>query len=115
MKYLTQLLITALAVCFLAYVLPGVFVKGYVSAIGVALVLSVLNILVKPIIVLLTLPVTILTLGIFLFVINAVIIILADKLLAGFSVSGFWSALLFSILLSFTQSLLYSVFKTDKK
>ncbi len=115
MKYLIQLLITALAVCILAYLLPGVFVKGYVSAVAVAVVLSLLNLLVKPIIVLFTLPVTVFTLGLFLLVINAVIIILADKLVAGFSVSGFWSALVFSILLSVLQSILHSVLKADKK
>jgi putative membrane protein len=63
---------------------------------------------VKPILVLFTLPVTILTFGLFLLVINAVIILLADAFISGFSVDGFWVALLFSLLLSIVQSLLFS-------
>ena len=115
MNLIIRLLINALAVFVLAHILNGVTVDGYVGAIIVAIVLAVLNLLVKPILVILTLPVTILTLGLFLLVINALIILLADKLIDGFGVSSFWTALLFSILLSILQSLLQSFIKDDKK
>ena len=115
MTLIIRLLLNAVAVFALAYVLNGVQVDGYVSAIIVAIVLSILNLLVKPLLVLLTLPITIVTLGLFLIVINALIILLADKLIDGFSVDNFWWAILFSVLLSILQSLLQSFMKTDKK
>ena len=115
MNLIIRLLLNALAVFILAHLLNGVSVDGYVGAIIVAVVLSILNLLVKPVLVILTLPVTILTLGLFLLVINALILLLADKLVDGFSISSFWTAVLFSILLSILQSLLQSLFKEDKK
>ena len=115
MNLIIRLLLNALAVFVLAYVLNGVSVDGYTSAIIVAIVLSILNVLVKPILVLLTLPVTILTLGLFLLVINALMILLADKLIDGFGVASFWTAVLFSILLSILQSVLQSLFKDSEK
>ena len=113
MNLIIRLLLNALAVFILAHILNGVTVDGYVGAIIVAVVLALLNLLVKPILVILTLPVTILTLGLFLLVINALIILLADKLIDGFGVTSFWTALLFSILLSILQSLLQSFLKDD--
>jgi len=115
MKLIIKLLLNALAVFALAELLNGVSVNGYLGALIVAIVLSVLNLLVKPILVILTLPVTILTLGLFLFIINALIVLLADKLVNGFRVDGLWTAVLFSILLCILQSLLHSFIKTDKK
>lgn len=113
MNIIVKMLLSALAVILLAYLLPGVQVAGIGSAIIVAIVLALLNLIVRPILVVLTLPVTIITLGLFLLVINALMILLADKLLDGFSVSGFWIALLFSILLSFLQSVFSSIVKKD--
>ncbi|MBU3821980.1 phage holin family protein [Flavobacteriaceae bacterium XHP0103] len=117
MNLIIRLLLNALAVFILAYLLPGVVLSGneFVTAIIVAVVLSVLNLFVKPILVIFTLPITILTLGLFLLIINALIILLADELLSGFSVSSIWVAILFSILLSILQSILHSLFKEDKK
>ena len=115
MKLLLKMLLTAVAVLILAQILPGVQVDGYLSAIIVAIVLGLLKLFVRPLIVFFTLPLTILTLGLFLFVINAFIILLADKLIDGFAVSGFWYALLFSLLLSFFQSILYSLLKDKKR
>jgi putative membrane protein len=109
MKLILRLLLTALAVVILSYVLPGVSVEGYFSAILVAVVLALLRLTVKPIIILLTLPVTIVTLGLFLLFINAFIILLADYFVSGFSVASIWWALLFSLLLSFLQSMLFSM------
>ena len=114
MKIILRMLLTAIAVVVLAQILPGVSVNGYTSAIIVAIVLGLLRIFVRPLLILFTLPITILTLGLFLFVINAAMILLADKLIDGFAVSGFGYALLFSLLLSFLQSILYSLLKEKK-
>jgi len=113
MNFILRILLTALAVVILAKFLPGVTVEGYLTAVIVALVLAILNLLVKPILVIFTLPVTILTLGLFLLVINAIIILLADAFVGGFDVSGFFIALLFSLLLSLFQSLLFSILGKD--
>lgn len=114
MKILIKLLLTAVAVIILANILPGVQVDTFGTALLVALVLGLLRIFVKPVLVLLTLPITIVTLGLFLFVINALIILLASRLIDHFHVDGFWYALLFSLLLSLFQSVLYSLIE-DKK
>jgi putative membrane protein len=109
MNYIFKVLLTALAVLVIAYLLPGVDVDDYGTAIWVAFIVGVLFSILKPILVILTLPVTILTLGLFLFVINAAMILLANSWIDGFSVSGFWTALLFSILLSFFESVLHKL------
>ena len=110
MSLIVTLLISALAVYFTAWLLPGITVKSYGAAVGVALVIAVLNVLVKPLLVLLTIPVTALTLGLFLLVIDAIIVLLAGKLLSGFQVGGFWWALLFSVIVSVVTNLLYNLF-----
>jgi len=115
MKYLLRILLSALAVVVLSKILPGVFVESYLTAIIVALVLSFLNFLVKPVLIILTLPVTIITLGLFLLIINAIIIVFADKLIDGFTVDSIWWALLFSLLLSLFQSILFSLLKEDRR
>lgn len=111
MNTLLKILLTALAVIVLANILPGVSVNGYLSAIIVALVISLLNMFVRPLLIFFTLPATIVTFGLFLFVINAIIILLANKLVVGFTVNGFWTALFFSILLSIFRSALFSLLK----
>ena len=115
MKTILKVLLTAVAVVVLAKFLPGIGIDGYISALIVAVVLSLLNLLVRPLLVLFTLPVTILTLGLFLLVINASIILLADYFIDGFWVDNFWWALIFSLLLSLLQSILFSILKKDKK
>ena len=115
MKTFLKILLTALAVIVLANILTGVRVTGYTSAIIVAVVISLLNMFVRPILIFFTLPATIVSLGLFLFVINACIILLADKLVDGFAVHGFFWAFLFSILLSIFRSALFSLLKDDKK
>ena len=114
MKLIIKLLLNALAVIILAYLLPGVGVDSMVTAIIVAIVLSVLNFLVKPILIVLTLPITLVTLGLFLLIINAIIILIAAHFISGFEVTSIWWALIFSLLLSFLQSILHSVLKEDK-
>ena len=111
MNTLLKILLTALAVIVLANILPGVSVNGYLSAIIVALVISLLNMFVRPLLIFFTLPATIATFGLFLFVFNAIIILLANKLVDGFTVNGFWTALFFSILLSIFRSALFSLLK----
>ena len=113
MNLIIRILLTAVAVVILAYILPGVEISGFGSAIIVAIVLGLLNAFIKPILVILTLPITVLTLGFFLLVINALIILMANKFISGFTVDGFWIALLFSFLLSILQSILFSVLKED--
>ncbi len=113
MKFVLKLLLSAVAVLVLAEILPGVGINSYVSALIVAIVLALLNAIVKPILVFLTLPATLITLGLFLLVINAAIILLADYFITGFSVSGWLWALIFSVLLSIFQSILHSILKKD--
>ena len=115
MNLIFRILLTAIAVLVLANFLPGVNVANFTTAILVAAVLGLLNAIVKPVLILLTLPITIVTFGLFLLVINASIILLADNFINGFNVSSFWTALLFSILLSLAQSLLYPTLKEEKK
>lgn len=92
--------------------MPGVEVKNMNWALLVAFILTMLNVFIKPILVFLTLPITLVTLGLFLLVINAMIVMLAAKILPdGFFVDGFWAALIFSIVLSMTNSLLEMIFE----
>ncbi len=112
---IVRLLLSAIAVLVISYLLePYVIVNNYLSAIIVAIVLAILKVTVKPLLVFFTLPATIVTLGLFLFVINAIIILLAGYFVSGFQVSGFWSALLFSILLTVFESFLYSLFGKEE-
>ncbi|WP_194851403.1 phage holin family protein [Nonlabens antarcticus] len=106
MKFLMNLVLTAILVILLSYLLPGVAVEGFFTALWVALALSVLNFIVKPILVILTFPITVLTLGIFLLFVNAFIILMADWLVSGFVVDNAWYALIFAILLAIARSLL---------
>jgi len=114
MNFILNLLLTAIAVFVLASILPGVEIANYVTAVWVAFEIAVLNMFVRPLLIFFTLPATIVTLGLFLFVINALIILLAANLVGGFLVSSFFSALLFSILLSIFRSALFKMIK-DKK
>jgi putative membrane protein len=108
-KWLLQSILSAVAVMFTAQILPGVQVLGIIDALLVALVLSFLNTFLKPVLLILTIPVTLLTFGLFLLVINAIIIVVADALLDGFNVNGFGWALLFSLILSVINALLQSM------
>jgi putative membrane protein len=106
MKLVIRILVTAGLVLLIANFMPGVYVAGFTTSIIVALVLGLLNIFIKPIMVLLTLPFTIITFGLFLLVINALIIMLCTQIVGGFSVASFWTALLFSVILSVSQSIM---------
>ena len=117
MKFIIQLIISTLAVLISSYLLPGVSIENnsFLTALVVAAVLAFLNTVVKPIMILFTIPVTIFTFGLFLLVINAFMILLAAKLVDGFHVDGFWWALLFSLILSLVTSILESVKKRDEE
>lgn len=114
MKLLTRILVTSGLVLLIAHFMPGVHVAGFTTALIVAVVLGLLNIFIKPTLVILTLPVTILTLGLFLLVINALIILLCTNIVGGFSVDSFWTALLFSIVLSLSQSIMNGILGEGK-
>jgi putative membrane protein len=100
MDFLARLIISTLAVMVTSFLLPGVNIDSAITAVLVAFVLSLLNAVIKPLLILLTIPITIFTLGIFLLVINALIIQLAGWIVPGFEVNGFWTAFFFSIVLS---------------
>ena len=106
MGIILQIIIAGLAVIITAYILPGISVTGFFTAIVIAALLALLNMTVKPLLIFLTIPITLLTLGLFLLVINAFIVIIAAQIIPGFVVDGFWWALLFSIILSLINSLL---------
>ncbi len=114
-SWLARFFLNILAVMFCAWLLDGVRVDGFIGAAIAALVLSIVNIFIKPIMILLTLPITLVTLGLFLLVINALMVLLADYLIDSLSVDGFWWALLFSLVLAVVNSLLYSIFGMNKK
>jgi putative membrane protein len=99
-KLLTRWLLLAAALLLVAYLYPGVTVASFGAAMVAAFVLGLLNTVVRPLLVLLTLPVTLLTLGLFLFVINALMFWAAAGVLGGFNVSGFWAALVGSLIYS---------------
>lgn len=106
MKLLLRWTASAMAIAIIAWLLPGISVDSFWTAMWVAAVLALLNIFVKPVLIILTIPVTILTLGLFILVINAVIILMASSLVSGFRVDSFWWALLFSLLNSLVNALL---------
>jgi putative membrane protein len=110
MVLLLKWLIMTLSVGIAAYLIPGITVNGFLSALLVALFLGIINALVRPFLILITLPVNILTLGLFTFVINALLVLLASKVVHGFEVKGFWWAMLFSIVLSIVQYILNKIF-----
>ncbi len=101
-----RLLGTTVAIMIASYLLPGVTVEGFFTAFIVAVVLGLINTFIKPLLVILTLPITVFTLGIFYLVLNALLILAADALVSGFAIDGFWWAVAFSILVTMVTSLL---------
>jgi putative membrane protein len=114
MKTLTHLLISTLAILIATYLVPGTG-NTILSALILAVVLGIINIFIKPIVKLIALPVTILTLGLFSLVINALFIILASKVVPGFYVAGFWTAFWFSIVLSLINAFFGIFQKSNEK
>ena len=106
MNFLIRILIVAAISFALANILGGVQVTDFWTALIFAVILALLNMFVRPLLFILTLPITFFTLGLFLFVINALVVLLASKLVNGFSIDNFWWALLFSLILSIVTSAL---------
>ena len=115
MNFLIRILVIAAVSFGLAHVLNGVHVTDFWTALVFAVVLALLNMFIKPLLILFTLPVTFVTLGLFLFVINALVVLLASKFVDGFSIDNFWWALLFSIILSIITSAIDKKEKEDQR
>ena len=115
MKYLIKLIITGIIVMILSKFLSGITVDDIYTSVLVAFVLSLLNTFIRPILIFFTFPVTFITLGLFLIVINAVIVLICDKMLNNFHVNGFLTAIIFSVLLSLSQSIIYSFTNLENK
>ena len=116
MRFIIKIIITALAVFVADFILDGVTInEDAKTVVIVAVVLALLNTFVKPILILLTIPVTIVTLGLFLLVINALMVKLADSLIDGFEVDGWWAALLFSLIVSLVSSILEGIARPKQK
>ncbi len=110
MNFIIHWIVSAIAILIAAYLIPGVFVN-VVGALILAVVLGLINAFLRPIITILTLPINILTLGLFSLVINALLIMLADYLIPDFSVNGFWAAFFFALVLSLVNSLFMGALK----
>lgn len=106
LNIILQLIVAGIAVIITAYILPGISVRDFFTGVVIAALLALLNLTIKPALIFLTIPITLVTLGLFLLVINAFLVIIAAEIVPGFSVDGFGWALLFSIILSLINSLL---------
>ncbi len=113
MNLIIRLLVTAVVAFFLTKILSGVHFEGFSTAIVFAIVLGILNLIVSPILKILGLPLTILTLGLFSLVINALVILIADYFIDGMTIDGFWWAFIFSIALSLITSLVNGIFTSS--
>lgn len=111
MKLILKWFLMALAILIAAYFVPGVTVGGLWAALWLAVFLAIINILIRPILVVITLPINILTLGLFTFVINALLILLSSSVIKGFEVDGFLTAVIFGIVLSIVSYILNVLFK----
>lgn len=114
MSSIIRFFLNGLAVLLAAYLLPGVEVEHYGYALLVAAILALINTFIKPVLIILTIPITLVTFGLFLLVINALMIQLADWLIDGFEVRNFWWALLFSLVVSLFNSLFSDLLKTQR-
>lgn len=111
MNIIFNWLLSAIAIMISSYVLPGVHVRDFVVALILAVILGVINAILRPILLILTLPINILTLGLFTFVINAFLVMLAASLVKGFNVDSFWWALAFSLVLSLVNGFFHKLSK----
>ncbi len=109
MRFILNWLVYAIAIAISAYLLPGVTVEGLVTVLILAVVLGAINAILRPIFIVLTLPVTVLTLGLFILVINALLVLLAAAIVPGFSVASFWWAFVFAIVLAVISGFLNSL------
>jgi putative membrane protein len=115
MGFIVRLFFTWIAIIIASYILPGIHISDFISALIAAAVLALLNTFIKPLLIILTIPITILTLGLFLLVINALIVMMGAHLVPGFTVDSFWWALGFSLVVSVIVSLLETMDKAFRK
>lgn len=113
--WLIKWLVNALAIMLAAWLIPGVEVAGLWAALWLVVLLGLVNMFIRPILIVLTLPVNLLTFGLFTFVINALLILFLATILQGFAVSGFWVAVLFSIIISLFNYLLNNLYQSKPK
>jgi len=106
MNFIIKILLSAFSVIVASWILSGVEIRNYFTAIGVAFVLAILNLILRPILVILTIPITVFTFGLFLLVINALIALLADRIVPGFYLAGFWAAFWFSLIVTILNYLI---------
>jgi putative membrane protein len=114
MRFLLRVILNGVAVFLAAQLIPGIGVSGFGAALVAGLVLGLINAIIRPVLILLTLPATLLSLGLFIFVVNAICLGLAAWLVPGFTISGFWAALFGAIVISVISWLL-SALLIDKK
>ena len=114
MNFLIRLFITAVVAYFLAYFLPGIHFTGFGGAVIFSIVFGILNVIVKPILKVLGFPLTIITLGLFSLVINALVVLMADYFIDSMNIDGFLWAFIFSIALSFLTSLINGIFTSKE-
>ena len=113
MRIIIKLLINALALFLTAWIVPGIQISSFWTAIIAAIVLAVINVIIRPIMLIITLPINIITLGLFTFFINALMLLLASDIVPGFFISGFLSAILGAIILTIISTVLHSLFKEE--
>ena len=114
MEFLIRWAVATLGIAICAYLLPGVNIENIAAAFVAALVLALVNTIIKPVLVILTLPITIMTLGLFMLVINALMVLLASAIVPGFVVVNFWWALLFSLILTVIMWILNQITRETK-
>jgi putative membrane protein len=115
MQLLLRWVINALALLVVAYIVPGFHVASFYTALMVALILGIINAVIRPILLLLTLPVTVLTLGLFALILNALLILFVSSIVKGFTIDGFWPALVGGTLLWLIAWITGSMLKKDRK
>jgi len=103
-----NLLINTVSIFAVSYILSGIQIDSFITALIVAVVMAVLNVTLKPLLILITIPLTVITFGLFLLVVNVLVLYAADALIDGFHIAGFWWALAFSLLVSLVNSILFS-------
>lgn len=109
LQILGNLVVNTLSVFAVSYILPGIVVNDFLTALVVAIVLAVLNVTLKPLLIIITIPFTLITFGLFLLVVNVLVLYAAEALIDGFEIAGFWWAVLFSVLVSIVNSILFGL------
>jgi putative membrane protein len=112
MNFLLQWVVYTLAIVITAYFLPGVHITGIMAAFFAAVIIGLVNAFIRPVLIILTLPINIVTFGLFILVINALLIMLSAWLVPGFVINGFWWAILFGIVLAIVSCFLSGIIKT---